>query len=234
MEARVLKWQELANIRKFSVEEFEKFQLEAREKELEKERLSRVQQEIEMIPLRFRNKKFKDYLTACADQVKIKAICERFFQTFDERCETNTSLMFLGKPGTGKTFLSLILHQNLIQNRFTVKYEPNLQFLKILQEKRFESDAAYQRYLSLYQSFDLLILDEISESLSKNGMPTEFEKKLLFDVINRRYQEKKGCTLIISNRSKKELVKRLGAQIIDRLSENSITLIFNWESYRQK
>jgi DNA replication protein DnaC len=52
-------------------------------------------------------------------------------------------------------------------------------------------------------------------------------------TINQRYINRL-CTLIISNHSQDELVERLGEPTVGRLTENGITLAFNWKSYRQK
>ena len=79
-----------------------------------------------------------------------------------------------------------------------------------------------------------LVLDEISESMTKDGAPSVIEAQILFDVINSRYEQGNLCTLIISNRDKSELIKRLGIPTMDRLLENHVTLVFDWPSIRQK
>ena len=233
MEARILKWQEMAKNKISSTEEFESIRRESMKRAEEIHVAENIQKLIGQVPLRFRHKSFSDYKTEFPEQIRVKKIAERFVETFQERSAVGTCVIFLGNPGTGKTLLSLIIYQQLARVGYRVHYESSLQFLKVLQEKRYESSVAFQSMLEYYRRPNLLILDEVTESVSKDGSPSEYDRKLLFDVINARYEKMQGCTLVISNRNKEELAKRLGQPMSDRLSENNITLTFGWNSYRQ-
>ena len=232
MHPRVLKWQELAKARNGVEEDYEIIRRESIRLAEEEQKAAKTQQLVGKVPLRFRNKSFSDYVENSSEQIRVKNIAERFVSTFDERLEQGTCGFFLGNPGTGKTFLSLIMYQALAQAGYSAHYESTLQFLKTLQTKRFESEHAFKSIMNFYKSIQFLVLDEISESISKNGYPSEYEQKMLFEIVNARYEKKELCTLIISNRDKAELLNRLGQPILDRLSEKSVTLIFDWESYR--
>jgi len=183
------------------------------------------------IPLRFREKSFADFIAASVEQQQVKKTLEKFVTTFAERKNDGTCLQFLGTPGTGKTLLAFAIYRALTEADFDVHYEASTLFLKLLQEKRFESYAAFQAQLNFFVRQDLLILDEISESVNRDGSLAEFEKRLLFDVINARYEQQRS-TLIISNRNQDSLANCLGASTVDRLTEQGISLVFNWQSYR--
>jgi DNA replication protein DnaC len=77
-----------------------------------------------------------------------------------------------------------------------------------------------------------LIIDEITESVSKAGTPTEIERQLLFRIINDRY-EKKLSTVIITNKDENGLMDCLGEPIVDRINDSGFSLAFNWNSYRK-
>lgn len=232
MKARMQKWKE--ENKTPNIDNPENFRIESIKREQEKIRIEAIRQLLEKIPPRFRHKEFTDYATIFPEQARIKLICERFIATFQERLEQGSNAMFLGNPGTGKTLLSFIMYRAIVQKGFNVHYEPSLNFLKTLQEKRFKSPADFKAQIEHYKRAQILILDEVTESMNKTGCPSEHDKKLLFEVINARYEIAKCCTIIISNRDKKELTQRLGQPITDRLSENGMTLIFSWPSYRQK
>lgn len=235
MEARIIGWKErIKEVKNYSEAELEKIQADAMKREEEKRLIQYIQCLIDKVPARFKNKIFADYLTNLPEQERVKAICERFVLTFHERLEQSSSVIFLGTPGTGKTLLSLIMYQALVYKQYIAHYEPTLRFLKVLQEKRFESSVAYKNMLDFYVRPHFLILDEITESTTKDGIPSEMEVKLLFELINERYMSGNRCTLVISNRDKKNLIQRLGNPIVDRLSENGLTLVFNWNSYRKQ
>jgi DNA replication protein DnaC len=216
----------------FSWEEFEKIKMESLQKEQEKRITERTNSQLDKVPMRYKNKSLSDFKVLQTEQATVKAIVEGYILTFLERKSEGACIVFVGRPGTGKTMLSLIIYQALAVKGYSVRYESSLQFLKSLQEKKFESSGAYQTILNLYCEVDFLILDEVSESVTKDGSPSEWEKKLLFDLINARYEKGNRCTLIISNRDKAELNFRIGSQVMDRLLDKGFVLGFNWNSFR--
>jgi len=232
MKARMLKWKaETNNVNQLS--SLDDYRRESIQRDQERIRIDMINRSLEKIPPRFQGKDFKDYLTSCPEQSRVKLISERFIETFNDRLEQGSNVMFLGKPGTGKTLLSFVMYQALVKAGFTTHYESSLHFLKILQDKLYHSISDYNALITYYKKVQFLILDEVSEAINKSGVPSECDKKLLLEVINARYEAKHCCTLVISNRVKNELSYRLGEPIMDRLSENGIALVFNWSSYRQ-
>jgi len=74
---------------------------------------------------------------------------------------------------------------------------------------------------------DLLILDEVGIQAG-----TEFEKNILFDLLNARYERRKP-TILISNLEIDEVREFLGERVFDRLREDGGEVIpFTWESHR--
>ena len=233
MEARILKLQELCKERQKKDMPFELMHNQAVEETQDKHRLENLNRVIRSLPLRFRGKSFPDYLVQNDGQATAKKVAERYVSSFADRIKDGTPLQFKGNPGTGKTFLALIICQELAKNGYTVKYEPSLDFLKSLLEVRFKSHAAFSSHLSALNKIQMLVIDEITESANKGGAPSELEKQVLFQIINERYQNKL-CTLVITNRGDDELTARLGMPIHDRLCEGGVTVGFNWRSYRQQ
>jgi DNA replication protein DnaC len=232
MEARVLKLQEMAKNRKFSHEEYESLRKNSLKREEEKRREEHIDSLIKKIPLRFRKKTFYDFSIKNTEQNQMKLLTERFVETFNERVRQGSNLIFVGKPGTGKTLLSLIIYQELARNGFSVQYESSTEFLKKLIEIKFKSQSLFHNEMVHLQRIQLLIIDEVTESINKDGMFSSMEKQLFFHLINERY-ENQLCTLVISNRNKSDLINRLGLPVVDRLLENGVLCAFSWESYRQ-
>jgi DNA replication protein DnaC len=184
-------------------------------------------------PVRFAGKSFADFrIDYPPAQKEVKGIIEKYAATFPDRLADGTSLIFSGKTGTGKTLLGLILFQFLIKKGFRAEYQPSLNFLRLLHEKQFESYHAFQQELQFYKELPFLIIDEVTEGCGKGAYPSDWERHLFRVLIDVRYQANRP-TLIITNRTKQELIDRLGEPAIDRLLENGIALAFNWKSYRQ-
>jgi len=160
-------------------------------------------------------------------------MAERFAKTFFERKKEGTPVKFVGKPGTGKTLLAFIIYQELVKAGYSVKYESSIEFIKDLLEMKFTAQREFTSHFKKFSQYDLLIIDEATESINKDGAPSEIEKQVLLKLINERYANQ-SCTLIITNRDNDELINRLGSPIVRRLTENGISLAFTWDVYRQK
>ena len=235
MQASLLKLRESLQLPNTSapVFNFENLRRESMKREEEARRRDQINTLIGAVPALFRGKGWDDFHLDYPAQDRCKKIAQNFVATFPERLKEGTCLKFLGISGTGKTLLSLIMYQALAEAGFAVKYESSLHFLRRFQEREFESHAAYQNLLASYQRPQFLIIDEVSVGIGKSGLPSEWQKNHLYALINQRYLNRL-CTLVISNHDNDELVERLGESTVGRLSENGITLGFNWKSYRQK
>ena len=230
MEARVMikRTDRSANIL-----DYDAIKAESAKREADKRREERVTHLLKSIPMRFRGKSLDDFTEDYPEQSYIKKIVGRYINTFADRLREGNCLVFHGKPGTGKTMLSLLTYEALAKAGFTVGYESSLQFLRQLKEKEFESSASYTALLESYLRQSLLIIDEVTECVGKSNFPADWERKILFNLINARY-EKQLCTIVLTNRHKDEMITRLGEPIVGRLSEKGLFLAFNWTSYRQK
>ena len=216
-----------------SIAHLEVLRRESMQQEAERRRVERIAEFLQVIPARFYGKSEDDFRLDYPEQGQCKQIALNFIKTFPQRLKEGTCLKFLGHAGTGKTLLALIIYQALAKAGFAVSYESSLHFLRKLQEKEFESHAAYQSLLKAYLRSQFLVIDEVSVGIGKGGQPADWQRNHLYAVINQRYINRL-CTLIISNHSQDELVERLGEPTVGRLTENGITLAFNWQSYRQR
>lgn len=232
MQARILKWKESAKNRSTILQQLDEFKKESSIKEAELRRKTAISESIQKVPLRYQNKTWENFSINNSDQEMIKKIIEQYAKMFSNRLRDGNNIIFSGNPGTGKTLLSLILYQDLVKRNFKCAYEPSLDFLRTLQEKKFAGVGIFNNAMRFYQSLAFLIIDEVTEGSNKNGYLTSWEQELLFKILDSRYRQK-FCTLIISNRSTKEIWDRLSERLLDRFSEKGIQLIFNWQSYRK-
>jgi len=212
--------------------DYDAIKAESAQREAEKRQAEQLAKVLEIVPSRFRGKSLADFREDYPAQSHIKKILNRYVSTFVDRLVEGNSLVFHGRPGTGKTMLSLIAYEAVAKAGFTVGYESSLQFLRQLKDKEFESNASFTNILESYLRKSLLIIDEVTEGVGKSNFPADWERKLLFTLINARY-EKQLCTIVITNRTKDEMVARLGETLVGRLAEKGISLAFNWNSYRK-
>ena len=232
MQAKILEWKTKSEDRNKVLQELETYKQLSAVDEAEKRRVAVIHDAIQKIPLRYQHKQWADFTVESEDQKEIKVIMQHYANTFKNRLLKGNNVIFTGKPGTGKTLLSLIIYQQLVKAGFNCAYESSLDFLRTLQEKKFTAPGVFNNAMASYQSISFLIIDEVTEGGGKNRSLTDWETELLFKLINLRYQQQR-CTLVISNRNREHLRKCLGEPTYDRLSDKGIALAFNWNSFRQ-
>lgn len=186
-----------------------------------------------LIPKRFAGKTFDGYTATTDEQHKALNTCRRYAAEFSQIAESGRCLLLLGKPGTGKTHLSVaIANEIMARSSATAVYRTVgavLQAIRATYDRT--SEQSESQILSSLVSPSLLILDEIGVSKEK---PSDFELTTLFAIINGRYEEQRP-TVIVSNLDAKALPAAIGERCADRLREGGVIVIpFEWESQRGK
>ncbi|MCV4290871.1 ATP-binding protein [Pseudomonas capsici] len=184
------------------------------------------------IPLRFRLSTLDNYRTDfAAEQSGVLARCEQYAADFKTKWDAGASLMLLGSMGTGKTHLACAIMQQVLRTEglggATARYTTASEIIMSVKEtfgrrERVESEV----YADLHGP-DLLVIDEIGV---QHG--SDFERQVLFEVINGRY-----CrllpTILISNLNLAEVRNFIGDRVIDRLCDGGgEVILFRWPSVR--
>ncbi len=135
----------------------------------------------------YQNKNFRNFdLTFYAegeDRRKMEATleyCKTYARKFDK---VPRNLLFLGAPGSGKTFLSCAIGTELIKTGHFVLYTPIQDMLDDFEKVRFGKGDAD---IASYKECDLLIIDDFGAEF-KNS----FSESVLYNIINDRLNEKK-------------------------------------------
>jgi len=154
-------------------------------------------------------------------KVKVLALAEGGF------IRDRENIICLGNPGTGKTHMSIALGIAAIQADYRVRFISAV----ILAQELLQAQQEYRlpRYLKSWQSFDLVILDELGYLGLGPGGP------LLFQFCAERYE--RGSLLITTNLEFARWVEVFGdptltAALLDRLTHHAQILLFEGESYR--
>lgn len=198
--------------------------IKQREKELieqaEKDAAYQMQKNVESsgVPRRYWHVDFDTYIPRNdKDSKNLETI-----KNFAKLEKNDKVLILLGSKGLGKTHIGSAIIRNCggkftsIED-FIFKYESAQDFhSKVNREELMES----------YSSTKMLVIDEIGRSMQQ-----EKENALLNYILRRRY-ENMLPTVLISNLSKADLLKKLGESVLDRLRETCISLEFEGESYR--
>jgi DNA replication protein DnaC len=182
------------------------------------------------IPERFQSRSLDNFEAATDAQRHALAFARKYAEGFDAVIETGRSALFIGKPGTGKTHLAVGIGMHLMGQKRTVLFTTVMRAIRRVKDSwARESTATESQAIAALVFPDLLILDEVGVQFG-----SEFEKNMLFDVLNERY-EKRRPTLLMSNLPIEEVRAYLGERVFDRMREDGGQYIaFEWESHRAK
>ena len=182
-----------------------------------KKRLSKAK-----LPVRKTIEDFDFTFQPSIDKRKINDVCTCQF------IESNSNIVFIGNPGTGKSHLALAIGLTALSKGFKVLFTSVSEMLDQLHMSK--ADNSYYKKLQEYISPDLLILDE----LGFKAVP-DYAADNFFDVISKCYET--GSCIITTNKDFSQWSeifadKILSSAILDRIVHHSEVFKINGPSYR--
>ena len=180
------------------------------------------------IPERFKDRTLDSYIAKTTGQKKALAFSKEYAENFDQVMKAGRSAIFVGKPGTGKTHLAIGIALEIIKQQRSPVFVTVQRLIRRVKDSWHTKNETESEVVDAFASPDLLILDEVGVQFG-----SEFEKQMLFDVLNERYEKLKP-SILLSNIPREQLSDYLGEHVTDRLRENGGKMIgFDWDSYRR-
>ena len=181
------------------------------------------------IPPRFIGRTLADYRPGKGEPEKALAVAQDYADDFPVCLKSGRSLVFCGRPGTGKTHLAVGIANQIMASGYSAAFFSVINAVRRIRETyRRDSDETEREAIQTFTLPDLLILDEVGQQRG-----TDDEKMLLYDIINARYEAVKP-TIIISNLDLAGIKGHMGERAFDRLREGGGRAVqFTWDSYRR-
>lgn len=158
------------------------------------------------------------------DERQIKDLCQLGF------LENNENIVFLGSSGVGKTHLSISIGIEAARQRYSTYFIKCSNLLENL--KKAQDENRLEARLKHYASYRLLIIDELGYLPISEG-----DERLLFQLIDRRYEKKSTIVSTNINFSDWENIfydVRIANAILDRILHHCSIIQILGDSYRLK
>ena len=158
------------------------------------------------------------------DERQIKDLCQLGF------LENNENIVFLGSSGVGKTHLSISIGIEAARQRYSTYFIKCSNLLENL--KKAQDENRLEARLKHYASYRLLIIDELGYLHISEG-----DERLLFQLIDRRYEKKSTIVSTNINFSDWENIfydVRIANAILDRILHHCSIIQILGDSYRLK
>lgn len=159
-------------------------------------------------------KTVREYMT------EIHSLCKKYVDTFDVK---KGSILFTGKTGLGKTYLSNCIAKALMDKSYSCVYLPAAKMFDIFAESKFSYDAdeEVKNRTDFIMDCDLLIIDDLGTEVSNT-----FTTSQLFTVVNDRIIAGKG-TIISTNMPVNEMRDEFTDRVMSRIvSEYTVIPLF--------
>lgn len=184
--------------------------------------------QISGIPERFHDRRISGFKAETPAMQNAKSIALEYAQSWPDPMATGQSLLFCGKPGTGKTHLASAIGMGAMKAGGSVAFTTAMAAVRAIRETwRKDSERSENEVIDAFTKPSLLIIDEVGQQYGSDG-----EKVILFDIINARY-EKRRPMIVMSNLDLAGLSEFLGERAFDRLREGGGKAVaFEWPSYR--
>jgi len=145
------------------------------------------------------------------------------------RLETGLLCALVGVRGSGKTQLGVELAKEAMRRGRTARFSSTTKFLmEIKATYRKDSERTEIQVLREFSVPGILILDEIG----RRG-ETDWEDRLLFELLNDRYNEIRDTILIGNYENAAKFSEAVGPSLVSRINETGGVIECNWPSFRE-
>ena len=162
--------------------------------------------------------------------------CKKYCEVSKTVLNNGMGIYIYGDTGTGKTHITACMANTLLNQGYSVLFTNFFEISKSLKSTFGKSELSENDYINNLANIDFLFIDDLGTERVQSGESDLWMQEKIFDVLNRRYNNRKP-TIFTSNHSIKELVNERGfmKKTVDRIIEMSVVILkIEGESFRRK
>lgn len=169
------------------------------------------------------------YIGASISKLEVPMWATQKIASFMEK--PKNFLVFLSKPGIGKTYMCAGLIEWALPKFHSVRYHREYNLLTRLRQGISEGEGDYLKALEFLADDDLVFLDDVGSGINPSRdkhRELEWRKEVFFSFLDQRYNSMKP-TIITSNFSMKDFENIYSERVSSRLfaEENTVIQIFD-------
>jgi DNA replication protein DnaC len=169
----------------------------------------------------------------CADadaQREVLTDVTRYARSISNHIRAGEGMFLYGPKGTGKDHLLVALSFQAIGHGHRVTWQNGMDLFGDIRD-RMDTHESERELVGRLVAAEVLYL---SDPLPVEGSLSEFQKSMLFRIIDGRYSHKKPTWITVNVANRKELESRMGAPTVDRIIDRALACYCGWPSHRQK
>lgn len=179
---------------------------------------------------RYRNCRLSTFEATEPGQAEAVARLRSYAENMPAECEQGNGVILYGPSGTGKDHL-LVALGFAAERRYglRVAWRNGMELFAGFRQAIHE-DADEWSIVRPLADADILVL---SDPLPPSGDLTDYQKSMLYRVLETRYTRCKPTWASVNAKCRNEVDSRMGAPCADRLRHNAVTIFCKWQSYRK-
>ena len=149
-----------------------------------------------------------------------------------ERVATGDGLVLMGRPGTGKDhLLAALMREATLDHGIEVHWINGQDFYGKARDRMDAEGESEAAMIAKLVKPKVLV---ISDPIPPVGPLSAFQMATLFRIIDGRYRQCRSTWISVNVVDDKEACERMGAAVVDRLTDGCLALWCNWESFRKR
>lgn len=161
--------------------------------------------------------------------------CDNYIKNAKLCFEQNLGLYFYGSNSSGKTYLTVLLCNELIKLGYKCYFTSIAQEISTIQKAFGSGEDKLSGIISDMQYYDFVFFDDIGKE-SIGDRKSAYNSRIMYEIINARYNAQKP-TIFSSNYSLNDLIAVLGIDraTVERITEMSVkTIKLEDKNYRKE
>lgn len=185
------------------------------------------------INVKYYDMDYTAWQTPTPKQQKILNFVQTWANDFNRGSE---NILLLGNTGTGKTMLASIAASHISDKGFKVRMLRSSEIAEQARDAWAKNTKVTEKdLLDSWINCDLLVIDEFGEGdiAENNSTMAKQDRERLSKIIDGRYSAGKPI-IFTSNLDKDEFRIRIADRAWDRVQQNAVLVVCNWQSYRRQ